>query len=45
MDARAKQYIDSLDKKDIPWDRMFTAYGTAEKYAALLSVLEETSDF
>lgn len=44
MDAEIKQYIDSLDKRDIPWDRMFTAYGTAEKYCALLSVLEETSD-
>ena len=48
MDTAIKNYIDSLDRRSIPWNRMFTAYGTAEHYNELLSVLEEItriSDF
>ena len=30
MDTAIKNYIDSLDRRSIPWNRMFTAYGTAE---------------
>ena len=44
MDTAIKNYIDSLDRRSIPWNRMFTAYGTAERYNELLSVLEETTD-
>ena len=44
MDTAIKNYIDSLDRRSIPWNRMFTAYGTAEHYNELLSVLEETTD-
>lgn len=44
MDTATKNYIDSLDRRSIPWNRMFTAYGTAEHYNELLSVLEETVD-
>ena len=44
MDTATKNYIDSLDRRSIPWNRMFTAYGTAEHYNELLSVLEETND-
>ena len=44
MDKATKNYIDSLDRRSIPWNRMFTAYGTAEHYNELLSVLEETTD-
>jgi len=29
MDTAIKNYIDSLDRRSIPWNRMFTAYGTA----------------
>ena len=43
MDLETKQYIDSLDKRSIPWRRMFTAYGTAENYCEYLSVLEHFS--
>ena len=44
MDTATKNYIDNLDRKNIPWNRMFTAYGTVEHYNELLSVLEETTD-
>lgn len=44
MDIDTKNYIDSLDIESIPWNRMFTAYGTAEQYPELLSVLAETTD-
>ena len=44
MDTATKNYIDSLDRRNIPWSRMFTAYGTAENYNELLSVLEQTTD-
>ena len=44
MDTAIKNYIDSLDRRSIPWNRMFTAYGTAEHYNELLSVLEEITD-
>ena len=36
-----KEYIDSLDKNDIPWDRMVTAYGTAKEYSAYLDILSD----
>ena len=39
-----KRFIDRLEKQNIPWNRMFTAYGTAEKYCELLSELEQTLD-
>lgn len=45
MDIDTKKYIDSLDIKSIPWNRMFTAYGTAKQYPELLGVLAETRDF
>lgn len=35
-----KSYIDSLKIEDIPWDRMVTAYGTAEKFPEFFAVLE-----
>ena len=44
MDAAIKKYIDSLDRRNIPWNRMFTAYGTAENYDQLLSELEQIQD-
>ena len=43
-DNAVKRYIDCLDKGSIPWNRMFTAYGTAENYCELLSALEQTLD-
>lgn len=36
-----KEYIDSLEIGDIPWDRMVTAYGTAEKFPEYFAVLED----
>ena len=44
MDTETKRFIESLDKRNIPWNRMFTAYGTAERYCEVLSVLEEIED-
>ena len=44
MDTATKSYIDSLDRRIIPWSRMFTAYGTAEQYPELLSELELAAD-
>lgn len=44
MDAETKNYIDSLEVINIPWNRMFTAYGTAGRYAELLSELEQITD-
>ena len=44
MDAETKNYIDSLEATNIPWNRMFTAYGTAGHYAELLSELEQITD-
>ena len=44
MDAATKAYIDRLDIKSVPWSRMFTAYGTAERYAELFSELEQAAD-
>lgn len=35
-----KEYIDNLKIENIPWDRMVTAYGTAEKYPEYLAVLD-----
>ena len=39
MDVETKKYIDGLNRERIPWNRMFTAYGTAEHYNELLAVL------
>ncbi len=39
-----KKYINSLKIEDIPWDRMVTAYGTAEKYPEYLSILDGMKD-
>lgn len=36
-----KEYINSLNIDDIPWNRMVTAYGTAEKYPEYLSILDK----
>lgn len=44
MDKATKDYINRLNIECIPWHRMFTAYGTAENYDELLSVLEQTLD-
>ena len=44
MDTETKRFIESLDKRNIPWNRMFTAYGTAERYGEVLSLLEEIED-
>ena len=44
MDRETKKYIDGLDIGSIPWNRMFTAYGTAENYAGLLQELGEIRD-
>ena len=44
MDADTKAYIENLDIKSIPWRRMFTAYGTAERYVELFSELEQAAD-
>ena len=41
MDVETKKYIDGLNRERIPWNRMFTAYGTAEHYNELLAVLEQ----
>ncbi len=35
-----RRYIDNLKIEDIPWGRMVTAYGTAEKYPKYLAVLD-----
>ena len=45
MNDKIKNYIDSLTPEQIPWDRMFTAEGTAENYDEILSDLENTADF
>ncbi len=39
-----KEYVKSLNINDIPWNRMVTAYGTAEKYPEYLSILDEMKD-
>lgn len=44
MDIETKKYIDGLNRERIPWNRMFTAYGTAEHYNGLLAVLEQTHE-
>lgn len=36
-----KEYIENLKFEDIPWEKMFTAYGTAEKFPEFFSVLEK----
>ncbi len=36
-----KEYINNLKMEDIPWDRMVTAYGTAEKFPEYFAVLED----
>ena len=45
MDEITKSYIESLNSKDIPWERMITAYGIAENYNELLLALEQTDSF
>lgn len=35
-----REYIDNLKIEDIPWDRMVTAYGTAENYPEYLAILD-----
>lgn len=44
MNPEMKQYIDSLSPADIPFARMFTAYGTAENYPDMLDTLMQTDD-
>ena len=44
MKEEVKDYIENLDKKDIPWHRMVTAYGTAREYPAYLDILGEMKD-
>lgn len=39
-----KEYIKNLNTEDIPWNRMVTAYGTAENYPGLLEVLDGMKD-
>lgn len=39
-----KQYTDSLEIDDIPWNRMLTAYDKAEKYPEYLRTLDEMKD-
>lgn len=36
-----REYINNLKVGDIPWDRMVTAYGTAEKFPEFFTVLED----
>ena len=36
-----KEYINNLKIEDIPWDRMVTAYGSAEKFPEYFTVLED----
>jgi hypothetical protein len=45
INEKIKAYIDSLNIEDIPWHRMFTAYGTAENYPTALSELGKISDY
>lgn len=35
-----KEFIDNLKIDDIPWHRMVTAYGTAERYPELFRILD-----
>ena len=35
-----KEYIKNLNIDDVPWNRMVTAYGTAENFPEFFSVLE-----
>ena len=44
MDTGTRDYINSLEVTDVPWSRMFTAYGTANHYPELLSELERITD-
>lgn len=39
-----KEYIKNLNIDDIPWNRMVTAYDTAENYPELLEILDEMKD-
>ena len=36
-----KEFIKNLKFEDIPWDRMTTVYGTAEKFPEFFAVLEK----
>ena len=40
MDTANRNYIDSLEIKDIPWGRMVTAYCTAIKYPEYFAAME-----
>lgn len=39
-----REYIDNLKIEDIPWDRMVTAYDTAENYPEYLRILDGMKD-
>lgn len=36
-----KEYIENLKFEDVPWERMTTAYGTAERFPEYFAVLEK----
>lgn len=40
-----KEFIDNLKIDDIPWHRMVTAYGTAERYPELFRILDSMENF
>lgn len=41
MKKSTKEFIKNLKFEDIPWEKMATAYGTAEKFPEYFSVLEK----
>lgn len=43
MDS-TKEYIKNLNIRDIPWNRMVAAYGTAENYPEYLCILDSMYD-
>jgi hypothetical protein len=45
MDPELKQYLDSLTPDQLPWNRMFSAYGNADNFGELLKEMAETADF
>ena len=45
MNEETKQYIDSLEIQNIPWNRMFNAYHITENYGKLLLAMQEMTDF
>lgn len=44
MDENIKNYIDGLTIDSLPWRRMVTAYGTAERYSEIFPILERSDD-